>query len=79
MPKKSLTPCLLQGSQTFFCELNTFIPHNWVNLNERVQARTQCCPKRFIDTKNMRLLRTTTPSKLFWAPFIPLQLALAEV
>lgn len=40
MPKKSLIPCLLQGSQTFFCELNTFIPHNWVSLNERVQART---------------------------------------
>ena len=39
----------------------------------------QCCPKRFIDTMNMRLLWTTTPSKLFWAPFIPLQLALAEV
>ena len=40
---------------------------------------TQCCPKRFIDTMNMRLLWTTTPSKLFWTPFIPLQLALAEV
>ena len=25
----------------------------------------QCCPKRFIDTMNMRLLWTTTPSKLF--------------
>lgn len=40
MPKKSLTPYLLQGSQTFFCELNTFIPHNSVSLDERVQART---------------------------------------
>ncbi len=38
MPKKSLTPCLRQGSQTFFCELNTLIPHNLVSLNERVQA-----------------------------------------
>ena len=28
-------------------------------------SSTQCCPKRFIDTMNMRLLWTTTPSKLF--------------
>ena len=28
-------------------------------------AFAQCCPKRFIDTMNMRLLWTTTPSKLF--------------
>ena len=51
----------------------------FISDNHKIYGDDQCCPKRFIDTMNMRLLWTTTPSKLFWAPFIPLQLALAEV